>query len=119
MDSSKSNCISQGELETSCTYYCSNATEQGQMAYCNKFNVHYQKEEDYQIHVRCVNSLRREDEEQRCNRYENRKYKDIVKFSEICTNTQRINNMQASIWKLHRVYVLGNANRMGEKYKAK
>ncbi|RGB22004.1 hypothetical protein C1646_776842 [Rhizophagus diaphanus] len=119
MDSSKSNCIPQGELETSCAYYSSNATERGQTAYCNKFNVHCQEGEDCQIHVQCVSLLQGEDEEQICNQHKNGKYGDIVKFSKICTNTQRINDMQASIWELRKVCVLEDVNWAGEKYKAK
>lgn len=119
MDSSKSNCIPQGELETSCAYYCNNATEQEQTAYCNKFNVHCQEGKDCQIHVRCISLLRGKDKEQICNRHENKKHEDIVKFSKICTNTCRINDMQASIWELRRVCVLGDANWVGEKYKVK
>ncbi|CAB4384407.1 unnamed protein product [Rhizophagus irregularis] len=119
MDSSKTDYIPRGKLETSSDYDYSNATERETPAFCTKFNVHCQEGEDCQIHVRYVSSLRAGIEEPICNRHENEKNEDTGIFSEFCTNRRRIKNMQTLFGKLRRVCILEDAKREEEESSAK
>ncbi|CAG8557119.1 1188_t:CDS:2 [Paraglomus brasilianum] len=119
MESSKASDIPREKLEPLSEDYYSNATGQEAPACCSKCNVHCQKEENRQVHVRCVSSLRTGVEEQICNRKENEKHEDIGKLSEFCTNGGRIKDMQTTIGELRRVCILGDAKWTEEELRTK